>query len=570
MSCGLLAPTHSLAHSGVRIVVVPLARPNAPVEHGSPLELPLDVLSTPAEAIAGILKSGVVINQQQVRAREAIVLMSDINEGSVYLPAGTIMSRVLIKIPFRQNAPDEVMWCDSRPESKLSHSLFFDDRVLCLRDRQGDGKLDLIDSAIPASPFSNLSLGWMSLKPSTPLATPATYRVATEAERPTTKIGYRLCASDGDGARIPYHFTSVIFQPNYGWIGAPFFCPFGDWPDPTDKSLVQVDHIRIRTHDEGGSTSYQVLTQIDSGPIDSFVSNTPIRTIGQPDPALIKKLEAESAKPFVVLGLPEGLEEGLHKHGDLIAAVPVAHGVTGVLKNDVTRPGLLGGERIAAGQYVFGVPMHTAAGDQITWCAPRVASDSGSVDTVCFAPEGGGYRWLPVGGTLMPLRYEIFNYTSFAVGVSIERKPASLGEPMKLAYVFNHWAVITSQGQKIVAAVIDVETRTRGSKTRIGWLLVEAGPDGAFRFPILNGLVTLKPKGVAGTEAPVPPSQNAEPGSAETYLAALDKDQALLSVVPPTRTEGALLLFGPVTVGIGAPLPAILPPPDPHLLNSTR
>ena len=529
------------------IIVVPVAA--QPVPSGPPATLPLDLLDSPPEAMSGSLSSDTVVAQYKVRVSDAIVLTSPVHQGLVDLPTGTVLAKVIEK-PSRQFADGpRTLWCDTRPTG-----IFHFGDVACLEDTKGSGVLDVLTGVTPTSPYSSLSVVSIRLGAGGAIE-PPTYRPAAPQERPETKIGYRFCAKDSDGRNIPYRFTSVIFQANHGWIGPTLDCPFGEWPNTADKNLLAADRIKLRITASGSTANFEVIEGIDPGRLDGVSFGGSFRSIDAPDPAKVKQADARAAHAFVPTGLAEGFMSGERMRNDVITMVPVEHGVTGVLKNDVVAKGLFGAKRLTAGQYVYGIPMRNRIGDeQITWCAPQpLQGTPGAYTTVCFMPFGDGYLWVDAFSALMPLSLMANNASLPAVGLSVDRKPASLGAEMKLTYVFNHWESYRVGSARKLAANIRVEIRVNDHASPISELDVLAGPDGIFRFGVENGLTTLTPLDAKDQPLRVFPTDGS-PAEINSFLATIDKDKAQLIVTASNRLDGLLQLGGSMML-------TIVPPP---------
>ena len=534
------------AHAAApRVIFVPGAAGTAGPS-GLPAELQLEVLDTPPEGVSGPLKSGTVVAQYQARARDAVVLTSAVSQGFAELPVGTVLAKVQ-SLP--NSDPPRTLWCELRAGMRL-----FGSGLVCLEDKFGKGAFTSAIHAYPAALNASFSINRIELGLGETIA-PASFRVAKPDERPVTKIGYRLCPADSDGQAIPYRFTDAILQPNLGWLGAPATCPFGEWPDPADKSLVTVDQVQIRVSGVGKDARFQLVRGLTPGPIAGLGVNTPIRPAGAPSLAAARRAESRAARPLIATGLVKGLTSGVRRRGEVVAQVPVVHGVTGVLKNDVVQQGLFGGRRIPAGQYVYGVPMHMnmTGQDQITWCAPQARD--GHPDrflTVCFMPFGNTYQWVDSFEPLMTTGLTTNGSNFFAVGVNVDARPAALGAPMQLTYLFDHWQFFGRGAERALVAGIRVEMHVRDEVSYVGYIYLRPGPDGVYRFPIENGLVILAGQDKAG--APLTHEQM------ETGFGEVDRDSVRLNVAMiPTKSEGVLPIAGVIEPAVPQPNSATKP-----------
>ncbi|MDG2530808.1 hypothetical protein [Caulobacter endophyticus] len=195
---------------------------------------------------------------------------------------------------------------------------------------------------------------------------------------------------------------------------------------------------------------------------------------------------------------------------DVIASLPVAHSLTGVLGQDVRKMGLLaGGAVMPAGTPVFGVPMTDPYGSSIIWCAPKSEPRGETVawTTICF-PRGGmsGHQWVRTFAPLFPTSLSYTKSTSGAAGLTVDRKPADL-PVMRLTFKFTEWdkddadVMVSVEGPGAIAPI-----RNRS-------LPREA--DGSARLKIFGGEFRLIPVGgdrhAALLEVITPPSPTLKP-----------------------------------------------------------
>ena len=541
------APGVALA-GGHPIIIVTRAAARSMAPAGAPAGLPLDLLGAAPDGMSGPLTPNTVIAQQTVRAADAAVLGAAVEQGVIDIPAGTVLAKVTLKA-----APDDpdgarVLWCRTGPLPPM-HANATD----CLEDPAHAGAFSRYVTAPLGVLDASFAVADVSFGPGRQIE-PTAYRQATPAERPTTRIGYRWCSADSDGVRIPYRFTSVIYQDGYGWRGDARACPFGEWSDG-DKQLLKVDRIKVRISTAQDGPHYQVLDRIDAGPITPYsASGQSLQRAEAPAPDVVAKAEARAASPLLPAGLAEGLSPGLHVHGDEIVQAAVVHGVTGVLKSDAVWKGLVP-RQVNAGQYAFGVPMHTSNGQEgITWCVPSPAKDDPNrFSTVCFPAVGSGYAWTPVFQPLMPTEFSFpANSRPEVIGLDVERKAASLGAPMKLTYVFDKWRALPFHRPTLAVASVGVEMRVNGEASPIGHIYVAADDQGVVRFPILNGLIAFS--AVDRTGAPLKvPALNEDTAAQEAFLQAVEASKLQVAVVAaPTASLGALPITGVIALRVRA------------------
>jgi hypothetical protein len=196
--------------------------------------------------------------------------------------------------------------------------------------------------------------------------------------------------------------------------------------------------------------------------------------------------------------------------GDVILALPVTHGLTGALRQEVKKMGLFSKDSIPAGSPVFGIPMSGDHGPEIIWCAPRskTQGDKTLWNTTCF-PKGGftPNLWVPVYVPLFPtyLSYPV-NSTHGATEVLVEQKAVDF-PALKLTFTFTEW-------DKTDADVF-VSVDAPGVKNPVRNRSLPRLPDGSVRLKALGGEFKLTPVGTdrhaATLEVITPPSIDAGP-----------------------------------------------------------
>ena len=229
--------------------------------------------------------------------------------------------------------------------------------------------------------------------------------------------------------------------------------------------------------------------------------------------------------------------------------------MTGVLRSDVLLAGLVG-DRLSAGQYMYGIPMRrrSGEGEQITWCAPRADKDNPNrFSTVCFPAVGSGFAWIK---SFQPLLTTELVWPGAiqpdVIGLDVQRGPATLGAPMRLTYVFDRWRVLPLHRPAVVVASLGVEMRVNGVMSPVGHIYVVPDSAGVVRFPVQNGLMTLGAMDRAGAPLSAPPVR-AEQGVKDQFLQSVDPDRVRLGVVAPTRVLGVLPIGGIVSMEVRTP-----------------
>ncbi len=549
-------------HSAPIIVSVPVAARAAYM--GVPASIPL-VLG-PAQAEAGVLTPGATIGVRIARPAEARILVEGIDDKGIIIAPGTALVRVDLDNPLAAPKPDDQplgsIWCSVR-EMPGGHGPTQD----CLRDSKGSGKFDQFWTGYvsdAAAPFSVVGVSYSRPIPE------AAYRSAKPEEAPTTALGYRQCTGQGDGQNIPWRFTTAMRTAKDGWTGWFGACPFGDWPNAADKTVETVDTMKLKL-EPGPVARFQVISTLDEGPAAPVKLGEALRRKGAVSVDTERRMEAMASVPLIADGKTEVGSVGPIAHGDTIAKMPVVHGVTGVLKNDVEAPGaFFTKEKMPAGQYVFGIPMNSSSSlglkqeSAVTWCAPQIKDgDPTQISTICFPHVGSTNMWVPVGGALMVTQMYFPATSRQVVGLSIERRPVRFAAPMTLAYVFDHWVPQgLSGGKSAVFAQIGVEIRVNGKMTPIGHLEVVAGPDKVYRLPISGGVFTLAMVDRNGKPVDLP-SLALERADLDALFDRLDKNSARLSVQKPPEDHGALPLGGLVLVSANPAAPAATPPTVP-------
>jgi hypothetical protein len=550
---------HGGGHGGG--VVIINGRPAGPVYTGTPSALLLDLVPASAQAEQGLLSPGVVVGERTLRAREAVVLTADVKHEGIEIAAGTVMVRaaMIASAPGSDQTPP--IYCAVK-----ALAVFHSAQEDCLQDSERKGVLDAFWSGYLYDHNAPFSL--MGLSRGTRIE-PVGFRPASADELPTTTVGYRFCGGQGDGVDIPYRFTTVMRTAPDGWTAYLGACPFGQWPQASDKSVEAVDSITLKLS-PGAPPTYAVVQGLQGGPLAPVRIGEALAAQGTPSREVLNKLETAFSAPLVTRGAVHDIASGRIEHGATLALVPVAHGVTGVLRNDVqTRLPFFGGDRLKAGQYMFGIPMRSTSAfgrqaDSITWCAPQVVEGPpANISTLCFPVVGSGVTAQNEGAVLMVTRLMFHPGGVSVIGLSVERRPAEFERPMTLAYVFDRWiAQKLSGGKQVMLASIGVEIRSGDLVTPIDHVLVGPGNDRIYRFPLQGGIITLAPTGKDG-RALDPPAVVMDTPQIDAFFDALDKTHVLVAEPSAPTGTGALPLAGIVGLqpkGVTAPPPLPLSP----------
>jgi hypothetical protein len=406
--------------------------------------VPLDLIDTAPTAATGELKKGQVIARHQVRARDAVVLDAPVEVGvQRKLDAGTVMVKVV-------SDKGAVAWCDvGHPVGILARN-----RVQCLAESSGQGKFD-------RSMLGWTFMGFMGLEAATTLAdglalgAAAPNHHAKPEERPTAWVGYRYC--DGDGVVGPprFSFTVAEFGKPEGFT--PFgACAFGVWPNVADRSVVDVDGLKLKVSTAPGATadakpviSYQLQGRAAAGPIARLTGSGSLKADSAAALAAAGAGTAPPATPVntevavVFAGRPT-LHQGPLGVGQAVLTAPVKHATTGVLQNRITIKLMLFGSDtpLEVGQPMFGIPVLNS--DKIIWCAPRKAAPAAARapgasawDTACLTPIAGteAVAWRPHRNPALLPWDSLYGGTAgdASSAPSVERKPIDL-PPMTMAF----------------------------------------------------------------------------------------------------------------------------------------
>jgi hypothetical protein len=335
-------------------------------------------------AVDGDIHFWDVIGRHVLRSTDAIILLENVKGVHRDVPPGTPLARMTFITPQTLTA-----WCDVRPLAKWPVFRAHD----CFVDTKGVGRLDQLwegDTTVHFLGFSSSGVG----APTHPPPEPAPYRPARPEERPTAVLAYRYC--DGDGITSPPRFQLMVgLTGNDGDWTLQGPCHYGNWPDPNDKSKVDVDGLKLQvTPGANGALHIHVLNRIPPGELAPLEPGEPVHALADA-PAFAAKVAAQrealkNTPVYAPTGEPPVISAGDVAVGQQIMTLPIKHALTGVLINQIRR-GSSSSVRLEPGQAMFGVPANGGAFDGVAWCAPLMQNDRHH--TVCLWPAATGYFW---------------------------------------------------------------------------------------------------------------------------------------------------------------------------------
>jgi hypothetical protein len=450
--------------------------------------------------VSGEIRRGDVIARHTLHIADARVLTQTVQGRFREIPAGTALARV--------QTDKRVLWCDLRENRKWMSRGLFD----CLTDSRGDGRLDQTWTGL--TPYYFAASGAAVVRDPRTLAEIAPgYRPARPEERPVIKLGYQWC--DGDGAAKPARFVHVLRTAedddwSAGLLGG---CKAGQ-TIPADGKPATFDDLSI-TLSPGGESG--VLRYAVSGrlkPIADLAPVAPAPGLYTRDSQAAKAAEAAAAdaaaraanaelKPLIVEGLAPTLAQGTLTKGQPLLTVAVRHGVTGVLKHDLSGKGQFFDQPLVTGQPVYALPMDAG----LVWCAPRQGQKPLSKETTlwssaCFR-ETGAPQWTRAQTAMMSLQLDWSRARKLGGEALVERGPAGL-PPMTLSYVFAGWS---DQG----SLQLEVRLDWGEGPQLLRSLRIAPGADGAAPLKVLGGLMAVRRTGDnAEVSTTAPPRLDAE------------------------------------------------------------
>ncbi|MBR9824741.1 MAG: hypothetical protein GYB36_02925 [Alphaproteobacteria bacterium] len=360
----------------------------------------LEITDAPLEAAEGLADSGDVIAIHQLRARFGVTLEADIEARHRELEAGHVLA--LMVIGAQPNAieypphPDNRVWCDLRVTGRMASF----GNVDCFMDLDDDGRFEFMFTGEPRETYTSLTLG--QLNGQTPIDPPIAYSPADGQDLPSGQLGFRLCNGDFETGHPRF---SPVLRPDGGRFEVAQACPFGRPIEPVEDNdsdaNLQIDRMQIaysvQSDDE---ISYRVVSRLESGPVyvnrsgEAVLPAAEAGTNLQRQAARIAEL---AGRPLYATG-PAQFTYGLRGDDEAFARIPVRHGITGRLSNEVSRGGWFGGGSLPIGTPVYGLPF-TSGGlsfanrtpGQMMWCAPIDEGDGW--DVVCLPRVGQATYW---------------------------------------------------------------------------------------------------------------------------------------------------------------------------------
>ncbi len=454
----------------------------APGPRGALAQAPLDVVDSAPSAVEGGMASGDVIGQHVLRAADARILLVPVMGRRQMIPAGVALAKVQTS---DGKGPD--VWCDIRAFAGEGKRAEHD----CLADSRNVGSFDQL--WLGESPGYFLGLGVNVVRSPKTLPIRVAYRSARPEERPTGRVGYRLCGGD-DVTSPPRFAPAVTATGDSVWTtDTARGCALGHWPDAADRTVIDVDGLRLhvdQTSAPGRLTFRFTNPAAPMGPIA-------MRAVGlgqapAPDPAEAASSAGASDQPLhalVASGAPPAAVGGSMAKGTSFFTVGVRHGVTGVLKNEVQSHTWLSDRKLPFDQPLYGVPMAGSAGPGIVWCAPQAKSDSTKTrrwEAACLVDGGTAYVWVAARPALMVAD---LHWTAgggrVATPPSVERRPVDL-PPMTLSYAFGGW-------NKQRWAVVQVQIDWGEGPQTLRSISIPPGPDGAAAVRIMGAEIHLRP-----------------------------------------------------------------------------
>ena len=408
----ILALFAARVQAGGYVVVIPQGgSPYA--SEGIPASVSLEVTDAPITSTEGLMTKGDVIAVHSVRAHDTVVLDAPVQGKVRVVPAGTVLVRV-------SYGRDSAAWCDI---SIFTHFRFSDD-FDCL-------------TAPTSSVFTGLTIGHSitklqgfsssGIESGTVLSIHAPFHKIEPDAAYSARLGLRFC--DGDGVKGPQRFEALVTP-----LGGPDTwrfagqCSLGVWPNPEDKSHVEVDGMHLVVEAAaGGAYHYRVTDRLPIGPIPRLIPGGSVRPrsgVNPEGPPIDPLIALDTDRTLVLVDTAPKVSDGATSVGSTFANVRVRHGITGVLENSIDHAMLWKSDSgLQAGQPVFGIRMDTGA---LVWCAPRIKAGATQHETVCLMPSVP-VQWLPRCEPAF-LPSEIRNcgsWNSSSSSPTVTRKPVS-------------------------------------------------------------------------------------------------------------------------------------------------
>jgi len=454
--------------------------------------MPLELTDAPLLRTEGEMSPGDVIAQHTLRVKAARVLLEPTSGGfRGDMPAGSVLAAVLTP------TKGFILWCDVTKGVSIWWGPVHD----CLVEE--NGKFAYHGGGASTDHFLGLDQEYVG-GTGKPLPAPVAYREATPQERPTALLGYKWC--EGDGVNAPPRFALAVSVPSESkWTSVPVVgCRYGFWPDPKDHSVVDVDGLRVTVAAVPGTDRLRFsvagrippiaeiapLSATDS--VHAVGARPAAPTTAAADPGAAQTAGSAPVAPDRALlstGAPVAGQASALKPGQTFLTMPVRHGVTGVLQNEVrVRAAFESGDVIPVNQPLFGLPIRERPG-QVVWCAPRRTSE-GPWRTICLYERDGAVMSMEISTGMMAVTLP-WTKARLASPMTIQRTSAVSLPPMTLSYVFVGFTDPT------------LPTRFARVEARLDWgegpkaitaMSAAVGADGLARFKLLDGEFTFRPR----------------------------------------------------------------------------
>ena len=303
--------------------------------------------------------------------------------------------------------------------------------VDCYQDQNGDGAFEIQYSGHLHGEVAIMLASVDSPKSIKPLP----FRAAETAELPLLEVGYASCgtANQQDASQLKdlQYGTNIRFVK--GGKATPRICKHVATPldSPTaGQKLYQVGRFKVAVSESDGVLTSRLVEGIPPGTLlGNLRFDRPLLDVTAP--ADMTDLQATDKKPLYLATMPQTTATAAA--GETFFTAEVAHGITGKLRNEVSRRGWARAVVIPAGSPVFGTPMSGSLGQReidasIVWCAPW--RNGKQLVSQCFVPT-------PYSISLVenprPFSVEYLNGTPYGVDPPIvDRAEVDFGQPIIL------------------------------------------------------------------------------------------------------------------------------------------
>jgi hypothetical protein len=385
--------------------------------------------------VKGERPAGNVIARLALKPVEAIVVTDDVGQG----PGQPILAALALtgEAAFYIRAADlhgfrtQRLYCGATPAGTF--------KILCLEDRDGDGRLD---HGMPGVAEAGVGVEQLSLVgKAEPLPRPVAYRPARPDEVKPVTVAYRNCARDHDRPAFTVGTEAAAPSPQVMAMMARL--------NPVQRA--QVEALMARTASPctpgepvpAGSADYlgsaapgAVLARlgelvIEVGPKKA---GAPVRLLGLRTPDRLYRLDRGALvelaahvtpkqnslavfkkfdRPVLMISGPVEVAEGVRGAGDAVLTASVEHGYMGELTQETTIRTLFSTRSLPKGTMLYGIPMSTrvvttrngvpvggfGAAQQpnaddlnLAWCVP--VEEQGEWTATCLPTNGASYTLL--------------------------------------------------------------------------------------------------------------------------------------------------------------------------------